>query len=122
MLADKVAGERLCEGFVQRFAAQRGAQPQPVNQRGEPVARLFSLFTRQFYRFLTRHLEQDGVLIQWMQTYELNDPLFYTMVAALMLCPVLLAEMKSPTAPLASILPRPITTSSSASTAISWRR
>lgn len=47
------------------------------------VSGVSSLFTRQFYRFLTQHLEQDGVLIQWMQTYELNDPLFYTMVAAL---------------------------------------
>jgi spermidine synthase len=47
------------------------------------VSGVSSLFTRQFYRFLTRHLEKDGVLVQWMQTYELNDPLFYTMVAAL---------------------------------------
>lgn len=47
------------------------------------VSGVSSLFTRQFYRFLTQHLEKDGVLIQWMQTYELNEPLFYTMVAAL---------------------------------------
>ncbi len=47
------------------------------------VSGVSSLFTRQFYRFLTRHLEKDGVLVQWMQTYELNEPLFYTMVAAL---------------------------------------
>ena len=47
------------------------------------VSGVSSLFTRQFYRFLTRHLEKNGVLIQWMQTYELNDRLFYTMVAAL---------------------------------------
>ena len=47
------------------------------------VSGVSSLFTRQFYRFLTKHLEEDGLLIQWMQTYELNDPLFYTMVAAL---------------------------------------
>jgi spermidine synthase len=47
------------------------------------VSGVSSLFTQQFYRFLTKHLEKDGVLIQWMQTYELNDPLFYTMVAAL---------------------------------------
>lgn len=47
------------------------------------VSGVSSLFTRQFYRFLSRHLEKGGLLVQWMQTYELNDPLFYTMVAAL---------------------------------------
>jgi spermidine synthase len=55
-----------------------------VSEPSNPwVSGVSSLFTRQFYRFLTRHLEKDGVLVQWMQTYELNDPLFYTMVAAL---------------------------------------
>lgn len=55
-----------------------------VSEPSNPwVSGVSSLFTRQFYRFLTKHLEEDGLLIQWMQTYELNDPLFYTMVAAL---------------------------------------
>ncbi len=55
-----------------------------VSEPSNPwVSGVSSLFTRQFYQFLTKHLEPDGLLIQWMQTYELNDPLFYTMVAAL---------------------------------------
>ena len=55
-----------------------------VSEPSNPwVSGVSSLFTRQFYQFLTKHLEKDGLLIQWMQTYELNDPLFYTMVAAL---------------------------------------
>ncbi len=55
-----------------------------VSEPSNPwVSGVSSLFTRQFYQFLTKHLEEDGLLIQWMQTYELNDPLFYTMVAAL---------------------------------------
>ncbi len=55
-----------------------------VSEPSNPwVSGVSSLFTRQFYRFLSKHLEQDGVLIQWIQTYELNDPLFFTMVAAL---------------------------------------
>ncbi len=55
-----------------------------VSEPSNPwVSGVSSLFTRQFYRFLTRHLEKDGILVQWMQTYELSDPLFYTMVAAL---------------------------------------
>ncbi len=66
------------------FAAGQKKYDVIVSEPSNPwVSGVSSLFTRQFYRFLTRHLEQDGVLIQWMQTYELNDPLFYTMVAAL---------------------------------------
>ncbi len=47
------------------------------------VSGVSSLFTREFYQFLGRHLEKDGLLVQWMQTYELNDTLFCSMVAAL---------------------------------------
>lgn len=66
------------------FAAGQKKYDVIISEPSNPwVSGVSSLFTRQFYRFLTRHLEQDGVLIQWMQTYELNDPLFYTMVAAL---------------------------------------
>lgn len=66
------------------FAAGQKKYDAIISEPSNPwVSGVSSLFTRQFYRFLTRHLEQDGVLIQWMQTYELNDPLFYTMVAAL---------------------------------------
>ncbi len=55
-----------------------------VSEPSNPwVSGVSSLFTREFYRFLSAHLEEDGVLVQWMQTYELNDPLFYSMVAAL---------------------------------------
>ena len=42
-----------------------------------------SLFTRQFYRFLAGHLEEGGVLVQWVQAYEINDALLNTMIAAL---------------------------------------
>lgn len=66
------------------FAAGQKKYDVIISEPSNPwVSGVSSLFTRQFYRFLTRHLEQDGLLIQWMQTYELNDPLFYTMVAAL---------------------------------------
>ncbi|MBL8263240.1 MAG: spermine synthase [Xanthomonadaceae bacterium] len=55
-----------------------------VSEPSNPwVSGVSSLFTREFYGFLSAHLDDDGVLVQWMQTYELNDPLFYSMVAAL---------------------------------------
>jgi spermidine synthase len=55
-----------------------------VSEPSNPwVSGTASLFTKEFYRFLGRHLDDDGILVQWMQTYELDDALFATMVAAL---------------------------------------
>lgn len=55
-----------------------------VSEPSNPwVSGVASLFTKEFYGFMKRHLEQDGILIQWLHTYEINDPLFGTMVAAL---------------------------------------
>jgi len=42
-----------------------------------------SLFTDEFYQFLTNHLQSSGVLVQWLQSYEMNDRLLGTMVASL---------------------------------------
>jgi len=55
-----------------------------VSEPSNPwVSGVASLFTRQFYGFLGNHLEDDGVLVQWIHTYELSDPLLMTMLAAL---------------------------------------
>ncbi len=48
------------------------------------VTGVASLFTREFYGLTRRHLQPDGVLVQWIQSYELNDRLLSTMVAALL--------------------------------------
>lgn len=47
------------------------------------VSGVASLFTKEFYAFLKRHLEEDGILVQWLHTYEINDALVGTMMAAL---------------------------------------
>lgn len=47
------------------------------------VSGVASLFTREFYRFLRGHLDQGGIAVQWVQSYELDDPLLLTMVSAL---------------------------------------
>jgi hypothetical protein len=55
-----------------------------VSEPSNPwVSGVASLFTREFYGFLRRHLHDDGVLVQWLQSYELSDPLLATMLAAL---------------------------------------
>lgn len=55
-----------------------------VSEPSNPwVSGVASLFTRQFYAFLGKHLKDDGLLVQWIHTYELSDPLLMTMLAAL---------------------------------------
>jgi len=47
------------------------------------VSGVASLFTREFYAFLRSHLREGGIAVQWIQSYELDDRLMATMVAAL---------------------------------------
>ena len=47
------------------------------------VSGVAGLFTKEFYGFLRGHLKPGGIAIQWLQSYELDDPLLATMVAAL---------------------------------------
>jgi predicted membrane-bound spermidine synthase len=42
-----------------------------------------SLFTTEFYRDVKRYLEPGGLLVQWLQTYEFNDFLLGSILAAL---------------------------------------
>jgi spermidine synthase len=56
-----------------------------VSEPSNPwVSGVAGLFTREFYAFLHRHLEDDGVLVQWLQSYELDDALLASMLAALL--------------------------------------
>lgn len=47
------------------------------------VSGVGSLFTVEFYEFLSKHLAEGGLLVQWMQTYEISDRLLSQMTAAL---------------------------------------
>ena len=42
-----------------------------------------SLFTVEFYRMARRHLERDGVLVQWVQLYETEVALLASVIGAL---------------------------------------
>lgn len=56
-----------------------------VSEPSNPwVSGVASLFTIEFYDEVRRHLTPDGVLIQWIQAYELSDALLATMVAAVL--------------------------------------
>jgi spermidine synthase len=47
------------------------------------VSGVANLFTQEFYAFLKRHLNEGGMLVQWLHAYEISDPLVATMLAAL---------------------------------------
>jgi len=56
-----------------------------VSEPSNPwVSGVASLFTVEFYDEARRHLTPNGVLVQWVQAYELNDQLLSTMVAAVL--------------------------------------
>lgn len=42
-----------------------------------------NLFTQEFYHFLAQQLNDGGLLVQWLQTYEIGDPLVAQMSKAL---------------------------------------
>jgi spermidine synthase len=56
-----------------------------VSEPSNPwVSGVAGLFTREFYAFLRRHLDEGGLLVQWIQSYELDDALLASMLAALL--------------------------------------
>jgi spermidine synthase len=47
------------------------------------VSGVSSLFTREFYRRIRKHLDAGGVLVQWIQLYEMDAALVATVLGAL---------------------------------------
>lgn len=67
------------------FAAAPSRYDVVVSEPSNPwVSGVANLFTLEFYRLVQRHLNEGGVLVQWLQVYELDEPLFATMLAALL--------------------------------------
>lgn len=67
------------------YASGRRTYDVIVSEPSNPwVSGVAGLFTRQFYRFLRGHLAGDGLLVQWLQTYEIDDALLASILAALL--------------------------------------
>lgn len=47
------------------------------------VSGVSSLFSEEFYKRMTFHLEDDGMLVQWFHLYELDMPLIFSVLKAL---------------------------------------
>src|SRR5690606_17894489 len=67
------------------YASGRGTYDVIVSEPSNPwVSGVAGLFTTEFYRFLHGHLAEDGLLVQWLQTYEIDDALLASIMAALL--------------------------------------
>ncbi len=47
------------------------------------ISGIGALFSREFYEFLPRHLAPDGVFVQWIQLYEIDDFLVGSILSAM---------------------------------------
>lgn len=55
-----------------------------VSEPSNPwVSGVAGLFTQEFYKFLKSHLNDGGMLVQWLHLYEINNELVATMLHAL---------------------------------------
>jgi spermidine synthase len=66
------------------FSSARRRYDIIVSEPSNPwVSGVSSLFTREFYRRIRAHLNPDGVLVQWIQLYEMDASLVATILRAL---------------------------------------
>lgn len=55
-----------------------------VSEPSNPwISGVGALFSKEFYAFVGRHLTEDGLFVQWLQLYEIDDALVGSMLAAL---------------------------------------
>src|SRR5262249_36528537 len=66
------------------FARHQARYDLIVSEPSNPwVNGVASLFTTEFYRDVKRYLAPDGLFVQWIQIYELDDRLFASILGAL---------------------------------------
>jgi spermidine synthase len=66
------------------FSVRRERYDVIVSEPSNPwVSGVASLFSTEFYRDVRRHLNDGGLLVQWVQLYEITPDLLATIVAAL---------------------------------------
>ena len=66
------------------FTAHKASYDIIVSEPSNPwVSGVASLFSREFYRFVPKHLKPGGLFVQWVQLYEINDELVATIISGL---------------------------------------
>jgi predicted membrane-bound spermidine synthase len=107
----------IFEDAKRHFAAQRETYDVIISEPSNPwVSGVSGLFSREFYARAKRHLAQDGILVQWVQLYEIDERLVASILKAMasefphyVIYEVSISEMlivASPRAPLAAVSAR----------------
>jgi spermidine synthase len=77
-------GTILIDDAKSFFSAGRRSYDLIVSEPSNPwVSGVSSLFTREFYRRIRKHLNRGGLLVQWIQLYEIDASLVATVLGAL---------------------------------------
>lgn len=66
------------------FASQREPYDIIISEPSNPwISGIGSLFSKEFYRFIPGQMKKDGLFVQWVQLYEINDELVSAILNAL---------------------------------------
>ncbi len=77
-------GAILIDDAKSFFSARNRAYDLIISEPSNPwVSGVSSLFTREFYRRIRHHLNPGGLLVQWIQLYEMDASLVATVLGAL---------------------------------------
>ncbi len=67
------------------FAGRQAAYDVIVSEPSNPwVSGVASLFTREFYEGLSRQLKPNGLMVQWLHSYEISNALLAQMIRSLL--------------------------------------
>jgi spermidine synthase len=77
-------GSLLIDDAKSFFSTRNRSYDLIISEPSNPwVSGVSSLFTREFYRRIRRHLNPGGLLVQWIQLYEMDASLVATVLGAL---------------------------------------
>lgn len=66
------------------FASQNKKFDLIISEPSNPwISGVGALFSKEFYRFIPRHLNENGLFVQWVQLYEINDELLGSILQAM---------------------------------------
>ena len=66
------------------FASQNKKFDLIISEPSNPwISGVGALFSKEFYQFIPKHLNQNGLFVQWVQLYEINDELLGSVLQSL---------------------------------------
>lgn len=66
------------------FSGQRRKFDLIISEPSNPwISGVGTLFSKEFYKFVPQHLTENGLFVQWVQLYEINDELVGSVLQAL---------------------------------------